>query len=55
MPLTPEQLYEAAAGSLAAALALCLLGYLGAKLAAGAMRAVVLGSGYWRRVLRGSR
>jgi hypothetical protein len=52
MPLTPEQLYEATAGSSAAALTLCLLGYLGAKLAASALRAAGLG-GYWREVLHG--
>jgi hypothetical protein len=55
MPLTSMQLYEAAAGGLAVTLSVCLLGYLGTKLAAGALRAVTLGSGYWRRLLRGSR
>ena len=52
MPLTPEQLYQEAAGGLAAALALCLLGYLGTKLAAHAWRAVTVGNGYRRWVLR---
>src|SRR5205823_3303280 len=52
MPLTPEQLYQEAAGGLAAALALCLLGYLGTKLAAHAWRAVTVGNGYRRWMLR---
>ena len=55
MPMTSIQLYEAAAGGLAVTLSVCLLGYLGTKLAAGALRAVNLGSGYWRRLLRGGR
>jgi len=53
--MTSIQLYEAAAGGLAVTLSVCLLGYLGTKLAAGALRAVNLGSGYWRRRLRGGR